>query len=749
MVGMRGWSRTYVAPVTVLVALLVAGCGGGGGAGSAIPLPTIPPIVPGCSGAPGVAGTIPSVQASGAINPSATPVPPSQVAVQSDPQGLSVQLDGVPDGLTNETLTPQYSQYLHTISIGGGTMPYTVCFSQNGQNGVTVYYDPAMDTQASIGNIQSVLRALGAQSSGISGAGIPVVAGHRSPSAAPAGASGTDGVAGEVEVLYDPHTVPYGSDRMAHMEAAAGARSGRTISPPGAPQIARILYVPPGRERAVEEALRNEPGVVAVARPQYRYLESMVPQTAPAVPVNDPEYNIAPQWDMSVIQAPNAWGYLAAQTPPDYGSRSVTIAVIDTGIDTNPQNTFVASDLIPKVTYAESDISGVTTPCATITGCTAVQDDDGHGTNVAGIAANITNDAVGFAGVAGGASLQIYKIFGPSGSASTSDEAQAIYDAIRHGAKVINLSLGSAPAAGSGPDPVEEAAIEYALQQGVFVAAAAGNERSQGVQGLDYPAAYPGVMAVGASALNDSASPGKLAGATEYVASYSNSGPGLGVVAPGGDPSGSSDNDPLHWITNDYSTTASQYPCNGQKGNPPATACAVLIAGTSQATPHVAGAAALLLSVNPLLTPGQLVRIIDATADDIRDPNQGHGRLDLYRAMAVVEGDPNPPSYTPGVPQFIAFAYTNSGAVNAAPAIADRTFAFGVPVNANGTFRIADVPPNVGSYKIGVWYDANGDGKIDAGDWFGASGPCSTSAPCASASGITVTQITSATFSLP
>jgi len=71
-----------------------------------------------------------------------------------------------------------------------------------------------------------------------------------------------------------------------------------------------------------------------------------------------------------------------------------------------------------------------------------------------------------------------------------------------------------------------------------------------------------------------------------------------------------------------------------------------------------------------------------------------------------------------------------------APKIVDVTYPQGVPVTASGTFRVADIPANAPAYKIGVWYDANGDGRVDAGDYFGSSGPCTAAATCASAAGI-------------
>jgi hypothetical protein len=166
-----------------------------------------------------------------------------------------------------------------------------------------------------------------------------------------------------------------------------------------------------------------------------------------------------------------------------------------------------------------------------------------------------------------------------------------------------------------------------------------------------------------------------------------------------------------------------------------------------------------MLSLNPALTPGQIQTILDATADQIvnatstPDPGQGHGRLDAHRAMVAVAGDPSPvPALpAPAFTQFRAFAYTNSGATTpVAPAIIDVTFPAGAPVHVDGTFRIADIAAvPAGRYKIGVWIDTNGDGVVDAGDYFGAVGStCATTGPCSGATGINATLVASG-FKLP
>ena len=188
------------------------------------------------------------------------------------------------------------------------------------------------------------------------------------------------------------------------------------------------------------------------------------------------------------------------------------------------------------------------------------------------------------------------------------------------------------------------------------------------------------MIAVGATSLDDgnaTATTGNyttssVTGATsanpvEYVASYSQYGsPGAslhnssawGIVAPGGDPADSETTatgtpDDLHWIEHIWTTT----PFGGQSDPNFAGKCAVdfnsssgttdcrtLIAGTSMSTPHVAGAAALILAVNPSYSTSTAMKaLLCSTADDLGDTHQGCGRLNVYRAMAKALSDPTPP----------------------------------------------------------------------------------------------------------
>ena len=169
------------------------------------------------------------------------------------------------------------------------------------------------------------------------------------------------------------------------------------------------------------------------------------------------------------------------------------------------------------------------------------------------------------------------------------------------------------------------------------VVAANGNEFGQGSDGnqSDFPAAYPGVIAVGASAVTDDnvgASYSAITG--ETAASYSNSGPTL--LAPGGDSTGQNDNDLLHWIEG-YSTTTANFAadqCSDSGG-----VCRVLFNGTSQATPQVSGTIALILAKHGgagSLTPAAISAILTSTADSLglSATRQGAGRLDAAGAVA-------------------------------------------------------------------------------------------------------------------
>jgi subtilisin family serine protease len=298
----------------------------------------------------------------------------------------------------------------------------------------------------------------------------------------------------------------------------------------------------------------------------------------PAWSASDPSRS--KQWGLSRIHADTAWA-----TTKGAG---VTIAVVDTGIDLNHP------DLQSKIAGHYTCIGG---------SCTSGgNDDNGHGSHVAGIAAAATGNGVGIAGVAPSAKLMAVKVLKSDGSGKCSDIAVGIRFAADHGARVINLSLGPELGLldlllGNGCIDTLESAAAYAYNKGDVVVIAAGND------GLGSLYSSSALEVVGATGPHDE------------VASYSNT--GADVYAPGGDASGSCSASSCI-----YSTWINGYQVEQ---------------GTSMATPHVAGVAALLLSQGYSNT--QAVKRINSTADSV------NGILRLNAARAV--GPPPSPSSTP------------------------------------------------------------------------------------------------------
>ena len=480
----------------------------------------------------------------------------------------------------------------------------------------------------------------------------------------------TELVPGVVSVTYDRAQFFARREALISRATNAGATVAQQLDFAATGKVLHILRVRNGSEDAVIAAIKADPAVLAAGRSVYRHTESTTPAFTNDpylqgfTPTNTPPFYegsaVPGQWDAHVVCAPDAWGYANANSTGSTfpgaagGSANVPIAIIDTGADLTHPELMPAS----RITYAESDINGTTT-----VGVSTMHDDDGHGTDVAGIAAASGNDNLGFAGVAYNAPLMIFKVFpdppcpktpqNPNGDceASSSDIALAIKHAVAQGAKVINLSLGA-----STPASDEESAVANAIAQGVIVVAAAGNgdpNTGIAVGSIDFPAADPGVIAVGASAIDDTNPSTPLL----KVASYSNYAAGSnnwGVVAPGGDPCPGSapgtpcnDADNLHWIENIYSSTATvPGTCKGDYPTETGTVdCRVLIAGTSQATPHVSGAAALLLSVGASQSPSSMQSLLCSTARVLEtsatnSTHQGCGELDVYHAMNVLLNDP-------------------------------------------------------------------------------------------------------------
>ena len=234
-------------------------------------------------------------------------------------------------------------------------------------------------------------------------------------------------------------------------------------------------------------------------------------------------------------------------------------------------------------------------------------DDNAHGTHVTGTIAQTMNNGFGVAGVAFGTTVMPVKVLNAAGSGTSEGVAEGILYAVENGADVISLSLGGPAAA------VLESAVAYAYAHGVTVVAASGNNNAGSVS---YPAAYDAyVIAVGATQYNEARAP------------YSNYGSSLDLVAPGGNTAVDQNGD-------GYADGVLQ----NTFGDTPVDWAYWFYQGTSMATPHVSGVAALLLVLDSTLTPDQVRYSLEYTAEDKgvlgRDDVYGWGLIDAEAALA-------------------------------------------------------------------------------------------------------------------
>lgn len=234
-------------------------------------------------------------------------------------------------------------------------------------------------------------------------------------------------------------------------------------------------------------------------------------------------------------------------------------------------------------------------------------DDEGHGTHVAGTVAQTTGNGLGVAGVAFGVTVMPVKVLDSAGTGTLQMVADGIYYAVDNGADVINLSLG----ASTGAETLRNA-VAYAYAHGVTVVAASGNS---GAASCDYPAAYDAyVIAVGATQYDEARAP------------YSNYGSSLDLVAPGG-------NTLVDLNGDGYGDGVLQ----NTFGETPGDWAYWFYQGTSMAAPHVSGVAALVLVRNPSLTPDMVRNVLQSTAEDLgapgRDNTFGWGLVDAEKAL--------------------------------------------------------------------------------------------------------------------
>ncbi len=289
---------------------------------------------------------------------------------------------------------------------------------------------------------------------------------------------------------------------------------------------------------------------------------------------NDPDMKL--QYGLDNINADKAWSTTT-------GNSEVIIAVVDTGVDLSHP------DLQENLVNGYSTVKGTSSP----------NDDNGHGTHVAGIVAALSNNSRGVAGLAPKCKVMPIKVLSAKGDGNDSDIAEGVVWAVDHGAKIINLSLG-----GSGAGRTLENAMLYAYNSNVLVIAAMGNN---GKKVKTYPAAFKNIIAVGATDIKNK------------IAPFSNYGEWISVSAPGLK---------IHSTFPTYKVELSRYNLSSSYA---------VLSGTSMAVPFVAGLAALIMSKNKDLNRAEVRKKIETGCNDIESPGfdefSGAGLIDASKAL--------------------------------------------------------------------------------------------------------------------
>src|SRR3989449_8481034 len=467
-------------------------------------------------------------------------------------------------------------------------------------------------------------------------------------------------VAGASLFASPGHAVTYDGRRLlvrfspsgAQVERAAAVRSVRgdaeaQIPALGVPRVAVAAPEAFPDARAAADRLSGQTGVVW-AEPDTAVSADFTPNDP--LYANDP-YTGLGQWGIRKAAVDQAWDIVR-------GSPGITVATIDTGVD--PGHPDLAEALLPGVTV----LSQVSPGCGAPT-----TDDSSHGTHVAGIIAAKGNNTTGIAGVAFGVRILPLKALDCTGAGSSSDVAQAAIYATDHGARIINISLGAPTRSQTLQD-----AVDYARAHNVLVVAAAGNcgqvaPECPTANQVQYPAGFPGVLAVAATNPDDTHAP------------FSNQGAYVGLAAPG---------------SRIVSTTPTYPTYLSARG---ATTGYAAFSGTSAAAPFVSGVAALLLSKDPSLTGDQLAARLRASADELGapgpDPSFGAGRVNALRAVTAVAsatGTYGVTYDTTAVPRAAAFGAT-----------------FNATLRVTNTSSFAWPAAGPGSVQVGYrWLDATG-----------------------------------------
>lgn len=369
---------------------------------------------------------------------------------------------------------------------------------------------------------------------------------------------------------------------------------------------------------------------------------------ASAVP-DDPSY--PEQWGCQMMYFPEAWNV-------QMGDSSIIVAVLDTGVLTNHED--LIGNLVNPIPTGCNFVADLDNPSDD------PLDDNGHGTHVAGIINAISSNGKGVAGMAWNVKILPVKVLDYNGSGKLDRLIAGINYAVDAGADIINVSLG-AKGMLANEAPLEFInAVNNAKSQNVTIIAATGNENGP----VNFPANYPGIIAVGALGPDGQRAP------------YSNYGPEVFVCAPGG----VGGSQASQYILSTFNKSTDSY---------------AYMSGTSMATPHISGLVALLYSQKPNITPGEV--------------------RNKLQSFTIDKG-------TPGFDNYCGYGMPDAYAVLSGKATRLSEIAVYV-VSTGKEIQMSQYPDGLGNYNIsgispGVKYicaflDKNRNGQVDSGDLFG------------------------------
>ena len=420
-------------------------------------------------------------------------------------------------------------------------------------------------------------------------------------------------------------------------------------------------HVDPARRDAIIAELSKRPEV-EIAEPDATVSLSPGEQEirAPLVPTwegfpNDPQYKF--QWHMRQIKMPEAWKLA--------DGNGVVVAVLDTGVGYEDYGKFHTLPDLKGITFVKPyDFVGNTTHAG---------DDHGHGSHVTGTIAQVTNNGIGVTGVARNVKIMPLKVLSAGGSGSVAGIADAIRYAADNGAKVINMSLG-----GAFPSRVLKKAVEYAHGKGVTVVCAAGNE-SRGKVG--YPAAYPGAIAVAATQYD------------ENTTFYSNYGKDIDVAAPGGNTRVDQNGDGMPDGVLQNTIVIGDPTKDDYFG----------YMGTSMASPHVAGVAALIVGEG-VTDPDMVETILKETARKPKDSKNystdkyGAGIIDAPAAVLKARAEGGGWQLATGL--LLAGAVAASARRRGLGVKLGPSYIAGVVIGASGLFFLPYIAPALSSAPV-------------------------------------------------